>query len=180
MVIYNDEKHSQGAQTPGALRVTGGAGTSAALPLLGYALAWPALVRLASAPMAPATRPAGLLPRTVRIAVVDIAHEGLSLDFSVDFESSDGDGARGEREVFGACDAPDINPRGNALEKGFGEKGFVGLIDTDFLVSPFHLGREALFEGVAEGRRKTGSNFQTVPRIAVVDRGDTWGVWENG
>ena len=61
--IGDDEKCSQGEQTPGALRVTGGAGPSATLPLLADTLAWPASVRLASAPTAPATWAAELSPR---------------------------------------------------------------------------------------------------------------------
>ena len=63
LVIGDDEKRRQRAQTPGALGVAGGAGPSAALPLLADALAWTASVRLASGPTAPATRPAGLSPR---------------------------------------------------------------------------------------------------------------------
>ena len=58
LVIGDDEKRRQRAQTPGALGVAGGAGPSAALPLLADALAWTASVRLASGPTAPATRPA--------------------------------------------------------------------------------------------------------------------------
>ena len=111
------------------------------------------------------------------IAVVDIAHDGLSLDFSVDIAGKVGEErsgeARGEREVFAACDKV-FAAREKVLGKGWG-----GMIDTDFLVSPFHLGRESLFEGVAEGRRKTGSNFQAAPRIAV-RQGDYQVVWENG
>ncbi len=38
LVIGDDEKRRQRAQTPGALRVAGGAGPSAALPLLADAL----------------------------------------------------------------------------------------------------------------------------------------------
>ena len=41
-----------------------------------------------------------------------------------------------------------------------------GITDTDFLVSPFHLGREALFESVAKGRRKTASSFKIDPLAA--------------
>ena len=49
-----------------------------------------------------------------------------------------------------------------------------GIADADFLVPPFNLGREALFEGVAKGRCQTGSSFNTVPKLALRI------VWENG
>ena len=41
--------------------------------------------------------------------------------------------------------------------------------DTDSLVPPFNLGREALFKGVAEGRCKTAAHFKIVPRSAKAD-----------
>ena len=50
-------------QTPGALRVAGGADPSALLRLLDDAWASPASPRLVSGPAAPATRPIRLLPR---------------------------------------------------------------------------------------------------------------------
>ena len=53
-------------QTPGALRVAGGADPSALLRLLDDAWASPASPRLASGPAAPATRPIRLLPRAAR------------------------------------------------------------------------------------------------------------------
>ena len=55
-------------QTPGALRVAGGADPSALLRLLDDAWASPASPHLASGPAAPATRPIRLLPRAVRPA----------------------------------------------------------------------------------------------------------------
>ena len=57
---------------------------------------------------------------------------------------------------------------------GHREEIYGGIADTDFLVPPFNLGREALFEGVAKGRCETGSSFNTVPKLALRV------VWENG
>ena len=95
------------------------------------------------------------------IAVVDIAHEGLGLDSSVDFN---GDGGR--FEPYRACETPSIDVLGEVVG---------GIADTDFLVSPFHLGRKAIFEGVAKSSRKTSPSLQ----CGVVQL-TSWVVWENG
>ena len=97
------------------------------------------------------------------IAVVDIAHEGMGLDFSVDF---DGDRGKGNFKAFKVCESHPTDASSTSLPSvGLG-KISGGIADTDFLVSPFHLRREALFEGVAEGRCKTASSFKIDPLAA--------------
>ena len=101
------------------------------------------------------------------IAIVEIAHQGLGLDRSVVFY-----GDRGEGKVFKTYDtyaAAQIDVLGEIC---------AGTADTGFLVSAFHLGREAFFEGVAEGRCKTGSSFKIDPLTAGV-RLTLRVVWEN-
>ena len=94
------------------------------------------------------------------IAVVDIAHEGMGLDLSVAFY---GDRGKGNFKVF-------KNQPADASSTGLPSAGLGkiadGITDTDFLVSPFHLRREALFEGVAEGRCKPASSFKIDPLAA--------------
>ena len=64
--IVDDERRGMRRQPPHARRVTGGAGPSAALPLLGDAMASPASERLAADPAAPVTRPLLFLGRAPR------------------------------------------------------------------------------------------------------------------
>ena len=103
------------------------------------------------------------------IAIVEIAHEGLGLDCSVDFY-----GDRGKGDVFKTT----YDTYAAAQIDVLGEIGG-GTADTGFLVSPFNLGREALFESVAEGRCKTGSSFKIDPLSGVV-RLVIRVVWKNG
>ena len=96
------------------------------------------------------------------IAVIEISHERLGLDFSVDFYGDRGGGKGG-----GKISA-------HKTTNGYLGEISGGIADADFLVPPFNLGREALFEGVAKGRCQTGSSFNTVPQLALRV------VWENG
>ena len=98
------------------------------------------------------------------IAVVDIAHERLGLEFSVYFYGD------GRAKPFETCRITKVD---------FLREVFGGGADTGFLVSPFNLGREAFFEGVAEGRCKTGCSFKINPFTAGA-RLLLWVVWENG
>ena len=85
------------------------------------------------------------------IAVVDIAHERLGLEFFVDLYGGEHGGLLEAGNLEPWNDPPDCQ----------GGKTFGGITDTGFLVAPFNSGRETLFEGVTEGRGETGSRFKT-------------------
>ena len=78
-------------QTPGALRVVGGADPSALLRLLDDAWASPASPRLVSGPTAPATRPIRLLPRAAKSTpsevIADSRWHNLLVDKRIDLDS---------------------------------------------------------------------------------------------
>ena len=102
------------------------------------------------------------------IAVVKIPHEGRGLDLSVNFYGREDTGAfKSPPCPAGGSTAVEIaDARTDRTQHGDNKTSCKGggTTDTDLLVSPFNFNRDALVEGVAEGRCKTGSSFQTETR----------------